>query len=248
MFWRTTAKVYPAPPDTQPPLVLADEERRRRNTENPVPFGAVGAEAFGGARRNRNDAAPSVLGMLDVQDGRVEIDIRIVEPDSFADPQSGDCQQPEQGRIGRAPQAPGRRQPCSCSHDPGDLAVGVDVGPLALLPVRDKTSGRNFRAWVNPLKPGREAAHDRQPDRPSVRASRPEPVFPSQEQIGRDPLISLSIGKGDERTQDEAAGCQVRAVATTLDEVLVEESRERRHRTSPCTGHGRAGGRRASMS
>ena len=51
---------------------------------------------------------------------------------------------------------------------------------------------------------------------PSVRASRTEPVFPSQEQIGRDPLISLSIGKGDERTQDEAAGCQVRAVATTL--------------------------------
>ena len=34
------------------------------------------------ARRDRNDAAPSVLGMLDVQDGRVEIDIRIVEPDT----------------------------------------------------------------------------------------------------------------------------------------------------------------------
>ena len=234
--------------NVQPPLVFADEERRRHGTEYPVALGTVGAQALGGALRERNDTARSVLCMPDVQDGRVEIDIPIIESDGFADPQSGDREQAEQGRIGCTPQTPVRRQPCGCGHDPGDFAVGVDVGPLALLPVRDQALGRNFRAWVNPLKPGREASHDRQPDRPAMRAGRTEPVFPSQEQIRCDPFVFLSIREGDERTQDEAAGCQVGAVATTLDEVLVEEGRERCHRASPCTGHGRARGRRASMS
>ena len=186
--------------------VLADEERRWQGAENPVPHGAVGAEAFDGACRERNDATPCVLGVPDMQDGRVEIDVSIIECDRFADPQPGDRQQPEQGRIGRAPQSPGRRQPCGFGHDAGDLVVGVNVRPLAPLPVRDQSSGWDLRPRIDPLKPGREATHDGQPDRPGVRAGRAEPALPAQEQIGRDPVISLGVGKADEGAQDEAAG------------------------------------------
>ena len=67
-------------PDIQPPFVLANEEgRRRHRSEDPDSLGAVSAKALGGARRERNDTAPSVLGMPDMQEGRIEIDIRIVE-------------------------------------------------------------------------------------------------------------------------------------------------------------------------
>ena len=107
MYWRTRVKVVPGHVYAQPPSVLADEECRRCGAKNPVPQGAVGAQASGGACRERNDAPSFVLGVPDMQDGPVEIDISIIEPDGFADPQPGDRQQPEQGRIGRAPQSSG---------------------------------------------------------------------------------------------------------------------------------------------
>ena len=66
-FWFSEGDVLADPGEgvpgnmyAQPPSVLADEERRWQGAENPVPHGAVGAEAFDGACRERNDATPSV--------------------------------------------------------------------------------------------------------------------------------------------------------------------------------------------
>ena len=112
----------------QTPAALADKKRYGTGTKNAVAFGTACTEAFGGACRDRNDTALAVLGVPDLQYGRFNIDIAVVESDCFADPQPRDRQQSEQRRTIQGAKPVVGRKSCGFGHDPGDLAVGVDVG------------------------------------------------------------------------------------------------------------------------
>ena len=115
--------------------VLADEERRGgRGSKDSAPDGTVLAESFSGAIGDRYEPALVVLAAPDEEDGRVKIDIRVVEAERFANPEPGNGEQPEERRIGLAPQAQARGQLGRFGQDLRDLAVGVDVIPAVLSP------------------------------------------------------------------------------------------------------------------
>ena len=187
-----------------PPAVLDLKERTSVGMSNSVAELLISLQLRDHAPGNRNDAALSVLGVSDGKGGAFGADILVIEPECFANPEAGHCDQAEQGRAGCTTQS-GRRGQRRCGgHDPLDLRLAVDPWSWTCVAPWNQSFGWDFVTLINPLQPTCKTTHDAKPGAPCIRACRSERLLPAQEQFSRDPFGSLCIGKVNEWLEDEA--------------------------------------------
>jgi len=110
-----------------------------------------------GRGMNRHVTRFSPLSPPDVKDAAIEVDIRSVQTQGFANPHPGHRQQTEKSRKRAGTKSLGRGKLLGLAKEPFDLLVAIDVGRLASVSMREKFCGWNLGARFRGAVPAGEA-------------------------------------------------------------------------------------------
>jgi len=156
----------PRRPFAEPVTVASDEELPGRATEQPVTFGRVGGQPVHDSRIEWQQALLSQLAMPDTQHSGCCIKVVGIQRQRFADPESRDSDQAEEGRTCQPTHPVGGRQFTGRCDDAPDLGFAVDVWPFARCAVGQQPARRRCMRRVDTAQPKSEQPHHSEPGRP----------------------------------------------------------------------------------
>ena len=110
-----------------------------------------------GGGMNRHVTRFSPLAPPDVKDAAIEVDIRSIQTQGFANPHPGHRQQTEKSRKRAGTKSLRRGKLLGLAKEPFDLLVAIDVGRLASVTMWEKFCGWNFGARLRGAVPASEA-------------------------------------------------------------------------------------------
>lgn len=193
-----------------------------------------------------DEARLAELRVPDEQDPALEIDIGLLKPQRFAGTKPRRREQADECRIGVGSQAVRGSQMTRPRHEIPDLRIRKDVW-LSSAPLAGKDScGRDLRARIVRVQPGRESpdlTESASPRRALYVARR---HGPAQRQVGGDERRALALHELDKMTEGHGGFAQLRAQRPPDRDILGQGRTHRRHRSPPVVGHGRATVRKAS--
>ncbi|MBI4263804.1 MAG: hypothetical protein HY657_05485 [Acidobacteria bacterium] len=127
----------------------------------------------------------------------------------------------------------------------GDFLIGKDVGLCPAALAGQDSCGRDLRARVVRVQPGRESSDLTQAASPGGALHVDRRHGPAQRQVDGDERGPLALHELDKMTERDSGFAQLRAQRPPDRHILGQGLPHRRHRSPPVVGHGRATVRKA---